>query len=103
MYIKRDTGEWRDINEVQLERGLDMLFEPPLSMEAKGAFKKLARKAYGRQHCIAWWYSDTVNGGNDFTDLCRRFGVSPGRREIIINAKNTLLFSPDYYHKPEPV
>ena len=103
MYIKNDTGEWWAINEAQLERALDMLFEVPLSMDARGAFKSLAREAYGRQHCIAWWYSGTQDGGNAFTDLCRRFGVSPDRREVIINASNHLLFTPDYYHRPELV
>ena len=91
-----------EINVDQVHRGLEMLFDQPLTQEAKLAFVKLAKDSYGRNHCIAWWYS-TEMCGNTFSELCRRFGLNPDRREIVINANNRLLYTDDYFHRPQIV
>lgn len=98
-----DVTQWRKINESQLDRGLKMLFEETLTKEETEAFKELAREMYGRQHCIAWWYSEREDGESKFTTLCKRLGVNPGRREIIINDNNSLLYTGDYVFRPEIV
>ena len=101
MYFENDdnTKLWK-VKEAEVERGLGLLFDQTLPIEAHSAFVQLAKENYSVQHCIAWWYTSRGEDSK-FTRLCKQFGLNPERREIIINEQNHLMFSADYYHRPQ--
>lgn len=102
--VHQESTFTRKLDSTVKDRAIQLLFGE-VTNEQRCCIHSFMDELYSLHHCMALYMSHEEKSRKQdmspFHKLCNKLGLDPGRKEVIINNDGEILFSKDYYSKPE--
>lgn len=104
-FVHRESTFTKKLDPVIKDNAILLLFGQ-VTDEQRRCIHSFMDELFANNHCMALYLSDAERSKDQvdfspFHKLCRDLRLDPGRREVIVNNDCKILYSDDYYSRPE--